>query len=686
MRIPAGTTINPGQFLVFSNVVLPGIPGAILCTNVVGTGLGLGNTGDNIALYTRQTGGILIDGSPTVFYPDSSAANAGNSIEKCNVNSTWSGLGSDWHQSTNIFSASGRFRRCTPGAGNTPCIDNDPPFMTSVFVVSSSAIDVTFNETVEQTSAENEAAYFVNNGVGNPLSAVRDGGNLALVHMTFNPMANNTYTLHADAVADLSGNELSDDTISFSVSITVATGDVVITEVMYDDTATTDNEWVEIHNVSPATINIGGWNVTDAPTWPVSGGERWMVIPGGTFIAPGQFLVLSRVAIPEFGGEILCADSGGPGLGNTGDNVVLLTGGGQLVDGSFTVNYPDLSPGNTGISIEKCNPNSIWSGDPADWTASLVYFSSTGRYRNITPGFAGVCCNSGGSAIVTDSVSGPPFWQYAVHHVAGCVRQVAFTHFCAGTVGSVSGHAAALGWSVLAGGDGNDGDSIIFVGGTPLTSGTLTYLELYHPDCANRVNWQAGDSSGQVDGPLPVELLSFTALYGQDRVTLNWATASETRNDRFEIERDGVLMARVQSQGNPTSGADYAWVDYNVEDGRSYVYSLYSVDLSGNRELLGEIVEMSIDPPVITSYSLAQNFPNPFNPITTIRFELVQSGNVLLTVYNLAGQQVATLINGSLEAGAHNFEFDAASLTSGIYFYRLEADNFVAQKKMLLLK
>lgn len=687
MRIPVGTTINPGQFLVFSNVVLPGIPGAILCVNVVGTGLGLGNTGDNIALYTAQTGGTFIDGSLTVFYPDSSAGNAGNSIEKCNVNSTWSGVGSDWHQSTNIFSATGRFRRCTPGAGNTPCVDNTPPAMTAVFVVSASAIDVTFNESVDQTSAENEAAYFINGGIGNPISALRDISNLTVVHLIVNPMANGPYILTADAIADLAGNELANDTIGFNVNITVAPGDVVITEVMYDDTAGTDNEWVEVHNVTAAAINIGGWNVTDAPTWPVSAGERFMVVPAGTMIAPDQYLVLSRVNIPEFGGEVLCADSGGPGLGNTGDNVVLLTGGGQLVDGSFTVFYPDLAPGNVGNSIEKCDPNSPWSGNAADWTSSLVFFANSGRYRYCTPGFAGFCCNSGGAASVTVSTYGPPVWHYEVNHIAGCVRQVVFSNFCAGTVGSVIGSAATTGWTVMAGGDGNDGDSIIFNGGTPLTSGSLGLFQLQHPSCADLVDWQAGDSSGQIDGPLPVELTSFTAIAGNHTVRLNWETASETNNDRFEIERNGTLTARIDAQENATNGAHYTWVDSDLLNGETYVYSLYSVAINGNRELLSTVnATPGENNPSVFNYSLAQNFPNPFNPTTTINFELSESGSVMLTVYNLSGQQVATLINGNLEAGAHTVEFDAANLTSGLYFYRLEADNFVAQMKMLLLK
>ncbi|MBN1398716.1 MAG: T9SS type A sorting domain-containing protein [Bacteroidetes bacterium] len=86
-------------------------------------------------------------------------------------------------------------------------------------------------------------------------------------------------------------------------------------------------------------------------------------------------------------------------------------------------------------------------------------------------------------------------------------------------------------------------------------------------------------------------------------------------------------------------------------------------------------------------FALEQNYPNPFNPSTTINFSLAKTANVHLTVYNLLGQKVATLINNQrMEAGPQSFHFDASKLTSGVYFYKLVAGDFVSSKKMLLLK
>ena len=85
-------------------------------------------------------------------------------------------------------------------------------------------------------------------------------------------------------------------------------------------------------------------------------------------------------------------------------------------------------------------------------------------------------------------------------------------------------------------------------------------------------------------------------------------------------------------------------------------------------------------------YTLEQNYPNPFNPVTQIKYALPTQGNVSLIIYDLRGRQVGRLINGNIAAGTHHVMWDASNFPSGIYFYRLQADDFVQTRKMVLLK
>ena len=280
--------------------------------------------------------------------------------------------------------------------------------------------------------------------------------------------------------------------------------------------------------------------------------------------------------------------------------------------------------------------------------------------------------------------NGPSNWGYRLVHLEGSIDRLAFTDFCLGTTGSVSDGAAS--WTVMANGDGNDGDSIVFYSAEPLVYGTLETFWLSHPSCIGDVRWCAGDSCGTVEGPLPLEFLGLTAASGDGEVTLIWRTASEQNNDRFEIERNGELAASIPGQGNSSSERRYEWTDSGLSNGRTYHYTLFSVSTSGERTELQSIEATPATDAVVAEYALHDVYPNPFNATTQIRFDVPHASFVNVAVYDLQGRLLETLASRMFEAGRHTIAYDASPCPSGTYIVRMQSGEFSAAQKVVLMK
>jgi hypothetical protein len=188
--------------------------------------------------------------------------------------------------------------------------------------------------------------------------------------------------------------------------------------------------------------------------------------------------------------------------------------------------------------------------------------------------------------------------------------------------------------------------------------------------------------------PLPVELVSFSAEILDNKVMLKWITATETNNQGFEIERmDGNTkwkkIGYIAGYGTATEPKSYSFTDANVSSGK-YQYRLKQIDFSGASAYSSNIeIYVSFIP---LAFSLEQNYPNPFNPVTKISYALPSASMVDLKVYNVLGQLIITLVNEEKPAGFYEIDFNAADLPSGVYMYRITAGDYVQTKKMLLLK
>ena len=219
----------------------------------------------------------------------------------------------------------------------------------------------------------------------------------------------------------------------------------------------------------------------------------------------------------------------------------------------------------------------------------------------------------------------------------------------------------------------------------------------------------AGFYNFDFNNPVPVELLSFSANVEMNNVRLNWVTSTETNNRGFEIQRrdndgkwkmeDGKFIRQsvnedgwdvisfVEGKGTTTEQQFYSYIDENLSAGK-YQYRLKQIDFDGTYEY-SNIIEADINQPL--EFSLSQNYPNPFNPTTKIKYiipqdEIREIKNVRLIVYDVLGNQVATLVNEEQHPGIYEVEFDGGNLSSGVYYYSLEAGNFRDIKKLILLK
>jgi hypothetical protein len=222
------------------------------------------------------------------------------------------------------------------------------------------------------------------------------------------------------------------------------------------------------------------------------------------------------------------------------------------------------------------------------------------------------------------------------------------------------------------------------------------------------VSWETIFDEIDNNGGLPVELTSFSAFVKNNTVTLNWETATEVNNYGFEVEKAPLNPPKggkeggwekigfVSGHGNSNSLNNYSFTDDNVFYGK-YKYRLKQIDNDGTFEYSNEIEIFVGNIP--SGFNLEQNYPNPFNPSTTIRYSVPSIGTyrntpVRLKVFDVLGNEVATLVNEDKPTGNYEVEFSSGLIhqtkggppPSGVYFYQLQVSSFVETKKMVLMK
>jgi hypothetical protein len=201
------------------------------------------------------------------------------------------------------------------------------------------------------------------------------------------------------------------------------------------------------------------------------------------------------------------------------------------------------------------------------------------------------------------------------------------------------------------------------------------------------------------DGALPIQLASFTAsVLTGNIVLIEWITLSELNNYGFEVQRRQNSQQQFQTlpnsfipgHGTTTEPQYYSYIDSTAHVG-TWQYRLKQIDLDGTIHYTDPIQVAIVASTVNASnipeeFSLEQNYPNPFNPSTVIKYALPKGVHVKLSLFNTLGQRVQVLVDELQQAGYHQIIFDANSLATGIYLYRIQAGEYISTKKFVLLR
>ncbi len=347
---------------------------------------------------------------------------------------------------------------------------------------------------------------------------------------------------------------------------------------------------------------------------------------------------------------------------DTGANTVTLSG----IDGfSLWTLSEDIAPVTQAVSTTFSNTSN--TSTTVDWTRG------DGEYCAVF-----IAVASSGTAGPVDATT------YSANTIFGSGDQIASSGwYCVyngtGTSVSVSGLSASTTYRVhVCEYNGNTGQELYLI-----ASGT-----------ENPANVTTND------GSLPVELSSFSAQSEGKTIVLEWVTESETDNLGFILERslDNQTWMTISSykthtalwgQGNTSSRTEYTFTDKTVAAEADYTYRLSEVNIEGERNVIAS-TSVNIDALPVTTQLFAA-YPNPFNPTTTVAYQLAKEERVEISVYNTLGSFIKTLYSSNQPAGSYQVSWDATNengskVPSGAYLIRMQTDKVTQTQKVLLVK
>jgi len=295
-------------------------------------------------------------------------------------------------------------------------------------------------------------------------------------------------------------------------------------------------------------------------------------------------------------------------------------------------------------------PNfSIWRSAPSDTLGGQTKISSVSERGS----------KSGGTAMIQTSL-GPRLWEW-VKDVPAVLQSKYET-----TVPTLNDSSTA-------------------------TKGLTYFMVIAHTSDPNKFFISNIDSGYSIDNLAPLPPANLIAQIIKGKATLSWAANTEKDLAQYAVYKSDNSSIGV---GTPVYAftKNTVFVDTAVAGSIAKYYAVRAVDIHGNFSGTSNLVTVTttgvrvIDAEQPLTYSLSQNFPNPFNPTTTIQYSIRDAGLVTLRVMNILGEVVAELENSYKPAGTYSVAFDASRLSSGVYYYQIRSGAFTQVNKMLLLK